>query len=345
VKNSILTYLKNFLTGRKQRVKLGGECSSFMQVISGVPQGSVLGPLLFLIYVNDLPECMSFCQVKLYADDSKLFVDLDRATNYSTELQSDLNNLAAWCKTWQLKINPTKCVVLPIGFRRKVSQIKYSVEGQDIEFVDSQRDLGVIFSATLSSSFHVRHVVKSAVKISGLLLKTFACREKKFMVKMFCTRIRPILEYCCESWSPYTLNDIDDVEQVQRAFTRRIWGLKQFDYSNRLLLCNLEPLELRRLKRDLILVYKILNRLIDLDFNNFFEYAHSTVTRGHSKKLYPRSSKTNRGLGFFALRIVNVWNILPEEVVSASSLNVFKQRLNQLNDLEKCLVGRAIRNN
>jgi len=340
----LLKYLENFLSGRLQRVKIDGSVSDFSPVRSGVPQGSVLGPLLFLIYVNDMPGSLYSCELKLYADDSKLFTSVSRTHNFSLELQEDLFAFEAWCDTWQLRVNPSKCSVLPIGYRRKTPDFNYLLNGYELAFCESQKDLGVTISRNLSSSEHIHNVVKSASRVVGLLLKTFECRELQFMVRIFCSLVRPILEYACESWSPYIIADIDLIEQVQRRFTKRIYSLQRFEYIRRLELCALEPLELRRLKRDLLLVFKIINGLVKLNFDDFFTYAHTSSTRGHSKKLYPRRSKTNRGLGFFSLRIVNCWNALPETVVSSSSVEVFKTRLCAIN-LNPFLSGRAFRNN
>lgn len=343
-KGKVFTFLKNFLSERKQRVKIDGSVSSFSPVLSGVPQGSVLGPLLFLIYVNDLPECLNACEMKLYADDSKLFTSVSKIENFSVELQADLNEVVQWCHTWQLKINAGKCAVLPIGFRRELSNLTYNMENTDLDFCDWQKDLGVTITSNLSSSKHIQNIVSSASRVMGLLFRTFECRDKVFMVRMFCTKVRPILEYACESWSPYNLCDIDAIEQVQRSFTKRISGLKNLPYGERLELCGLEPLELRRLKRDLTLVFRIISKEVNLNFDDFFTFSPYASTRGHSKKLYPRKSKTNRFLGFFSLRVINFWNKLPESVINSPNTSIFKSRLNKLDDLKRTLSGRALRN-
>ena len=145
-------------------------------------------------------------------------------------------------------------------------------------------------------------------------------------------------------WSPSTIGDIDRVEAVQRRFTKKIKGLKYLAYPQRLEHCNLECLELRRIKRDLVLVYRIIRGKIGLCFDRFFMLSHSTITRGHSFKLYPKPTSTQLCLNSFAFRVVNVWNGLPSHVVEASSVNVFKKRLDACGQILKAhLRGRAIR--
>ena len=165
------------------------------------------------------------------------------------------------------------------------------------------------------------------------------------MVKMFISRVRPILEYNCELWSPHYVTHIDWIESIQRTYTRRIDTLFELSYRDRLRYCNLELLELRRLKRDLCLVYKIIHGLIDLHFNEFFEYVPHSRTRGHVYKLYPKHGSTIRCLTSFAFRVVNPWNSLSSHVVESASINIFKHKLNRINEhLETFLSGRAIRN-
>lgn len=180
----------------------------------------------------------------------------------------------------------------------------------------------------------------------GLILRSFVSKSRAFLLKAYKSRVRSILEYNCEIWSPCALGDIDLLESVQRNFTRRIFGLSELSYIERLRICNLEPLELRRVKRDLVLVYKIIHKLIGLEFDLFFTYAptiHATRTNGF--KLYPKQVKSTRALNFFDNRVINHWNNLPESVVSANCLSSFCRLLdNQSVLLNSFLRGRAIRN-
>ena len=135
-------------------------------------------------------------------------------------------------------------------------------------------------------------VAKASSKI-GMVYRAFSSRNCAFMVSMFTTHIRPILEYNCEIWSPSTLENIDKIERVQRRFTKRIGGLYHKSYAERLVACGLETLELRRLKRDLVLVYKIVNNLVMLNVDDFFDFAVDRGLKGNSKKLYPKFARVN----------------------------------------------------
>ena len=122
---------------------------------------------------------------------------------------------------------------------------------------------------------------------------------------MFVSKVRPLLEYNCEIFSPYTIRDIDHIENVQVRFTRKVRGMRGLCYNDRLLLLQLESLELRRIKRDLIFTYKIVHGLVNIPFDIFFTWSYSSSTRGHAYKLYPLYSRTNRNLHFFHNRVVN----------------------------------------
>ena len=159
---------------------------------------------------------------------------------------------------------------------------------------------------------------------------------------MFKIYVRPILEYNSSCWSPFLLKDIDLIEGIQRSFTRRIPGFSNYSYNERLQLCGLESLKLRRIKEDMILIYKMIHGLIDSEFSDFFQFAHSECTRGHAFKLYPGHRSTDLTLCSFSSRVVNVWNALPDAFVGARSINTFKTLLDENeNFLTKYLRGRA----
>ena len=183
-------------------------------------------------------------------------------------------------------------------------------------------------SYDLSFSAHISKIVSKSSSKIGLMYRAFSSRDLVFMINFFRTHVRPILEYNCEVWSPFFLQDIDRLENVQRRFTKRIKGLYNSTYSERLHMCMLEPLELRRLKKDLILTHRIFYKTIHLNFDDFFTFSHLSQTRGHSLKLYPKVSKTTRAHFFFSNRVVNIWNSLPQKVVSTMNLNSFKKLLN-----------------
>ena len=200
-------------------------------------------------------------------------------------------------------------------------------------------------SSDLAFSVHCSKIASKASQTIGLIRRAFASKNRTFMVKMFISRVRPILEYNCELWSPHNLQDIDRIESVQRSFTSRIHGLVDFSYWDRLSICQLEPLELRRIKRDLLFLYKIRHGYVKLNFHDFFRFAPSVGNRGHRDKLYPMTVPTERALASFAHRVVNNWNELPDFVIESTSVCSFKSNLNLVsNQLIRKLRGRAFIN-
>ena len=139
------------------------------------------------------------------------------------------------------------------------------------------------------------------------------------------TYVLPILEYCCTIWSPSKLGDIDRLEDVQRYFTKRLDGLWDLSYENRLIVCSLRSLELRRLLNDLILCFKIVHKLISLSFSDLFELDPNQRTRGHNYKIRLPLCKASRRQNFFAVRVVSAWNALPSILVNAESVNCFRK--------------------
>jgi hypothetical protein len=162
---------------------------------------------------------------------------------------------------------------------------------------------------------------------AAMIRLCFVSRDRKTLVWAFCVFVRPIVEYASPVWSPYLIKDIDHVESVQRHFTKYLPGLKNKSYCERLKILNIESLELRRLKLDLNLAYMLLHGLTSIDYRCFFSVRGNEKTRGHPLKLTVKVTRLNCCKYFFSNRIVAVWNGLPSEVVMASSLQSFKQKL------------------
>ena len=160
-----------------------------------------------------------------------------------------------------------------------------------------------------------------------MIMRTFINKSKSLLIPIFKSLIRPVLEYGNVVWHPYLRKNIDEVEKIQRNFTRNIIGMKNLEYEERLRTLNLPSLEYRRIRGDMIEVFKILYNMYDPITTHTLFTVDTNITRGHNLKLKKVSFKTNKYKHFFTNRVVNLWNSLPEEVVYASSLNVFKNRL------------------
>ena len=324
INGQLLSWFKSFLTGRRQCVKINGVLSSWVQVSSGVPQGSILGPLLFSLYVNELPSLVS-SQLLMFADDIKLYRTI-RSSEDCLVLQNDINILLDWSKRWLLSFNILKCKVLHIGNAPYTGN--YTIAGIQLELLDNIRDLGIQIDSKLKFHIHTDMVVKKAYRILGLICKSFECKDSDVMVKLYKTLVRPIVEYNNVIWGPsYTL-DNQKLERMQRKATRMIPSINHLSYYDRLRHLNIPSLQHRRRRGDLIYLYQILKGSYDIE-NHLFTPSTSTVTRGHTRKLFKHHTNSYTRSNFYSNRVINDWNSLPQSIVDSPSVNDFKTLLDR----------------
>jgi ribonuclease P/MRP protein subunit RPP40 len=328
VNDMLLKWIESFLVGRSQFVRIGSSISNSCAVLSGVPQGSVLGPVLFIIYVNDIPRSRGV-SIKLFADDTKLYTVLQDDSIASAELQNCLDAICEWSNEWQLKLAPAKCIVMRIrsGHSLKCSP-SYHIGANSLPVVTSCTDLGVSYDDRLSFSPHLSKIVVKASQRAKLILKCFRSRDSQLLMRAFCTFVRPLLEFSSVIWSPYTIADLNRIESVQRSFTKAIQNLRFSTYKERLINLCVDSLQCRRIKADLVFCYKILHNLVDVNSNELFTLSQNTHLRGNKFKLVKPKSVSVRDSNFFVNRVVNIWNSLPDSIVTAESVYSFKRRLN-----------------
>jgi len=223
-----------------------------------------------------------------------------------------------------LKIAFSKCAILHIG--KNNPRFVYYFANDPIKSVLHMRDLGVTISANLKFSTHINNMTKSASSTANSILRSFTHKDRRFLIRMFCTFVRPKLEYASTVWNPSTKKEINLIERVQRKFTKRLHGMFDKTYKNRLEMLGILPLELRRLHNDLIMVYKMYHGLTKLNFDNFF-IRQVRVTRGHNKQLKGQRFNTALRQSFFINRVLPVWNNLAAEVVNSRSIKHFKKLL------------------
>ena len=325
ISGSIHDWIKDWLSERKQRVVINGVSSPWLNVKSGVPQGSVLGPVLFLIYVNDLDDGL-MCKVSKFADDTKLTSKVI-TTQEKEALQSDLDRLTCWANKWQMKFNVDKCKVLHIGSSN--DRVQYEMNGQILEAVNKEKDLGVMISSDLKPSQHCSEVVKTANKLVGFIGRAFENKSETVLLKLYNSLVRPHLEYCVQFWSPYYQKDIDKLERVQRRLTKMIPRLRNMPYEERLKSLNLFSLSKRRMRGDLIEVFKIFKGFDNINAEHYFVLDRSNTRRRHDFKVIGKRFLSNEAKHFFFNRVVNVWNSLPSTVVESNTVEIFKNRLDK----------------
>ena len=266
-------------------------------------------------------------KAKLFADDLKSYNSFDFRNN-PIAVQYSLDSISDWSDMWQLKLAIKKCGSLLITHNsRPFDAATLNINDEPLSVLDCVRDLGVLVDSNLSFSSHIDNVIAKSKQRAYLIFKSFESREIDLFVFAYKTYILPILDYCCSVWSPYKLTDINRLENVQRSYTKKLKGQWYLPYKQRLLNCHLTSLELRRLIYDIVLCFKIIHNLVAIDFSDFFEFDLNRRTRGHNFKLRIPKCKSRFRFNFFAVRVVPVWNSLPNEFVNCSSVRHLKRLL------------------
>ena len=243
VGNPLLAWISNFLMGRTMKVSVSGVSSAPRAVLSGVPQGSVLGPVLFLIYVNHLPSYIK-SKCKLFADDLKIYLSLrsDSVLHLAQDLsgcQRDIDTVMRVAESWGLNFNSSKCAVLRferryVNWNAVAPLYHYHLDSSDITIADCHKDLGILVDKSLKFHAHIRSIVNKAAGLVNNFLRSTRCRSSEFMLAIYKTHIRPLLEFGSTVWNTGYLGDQRLLESVQRRWTKEITGLAALPYSERL---------------------------------------------------------------------------------------------------------------
>lgn len=323
IRGNLLNWIESFLTQRSQRVRVESSLSGWAEVTSGIPQGSVLGPSLFLIFINDLPDIInSLCA--LFADDTKVFAAVERPEEVLS-LQEDLNKLFEWTQEWQLPFNQDKCKVIHYG--RNNPEAIYKIGDARVTAVEEEKDLGVIFDPKLTFSRHHDVAIAKANSRIGLIKRSFRHIDKSTFTHLYKALVRPIVEYASVITNPILMRDQDRLEKVQRRATKMVEGMREKTYDQRLQELRLDSLKFRRKRTDVIQAYRIFSGIDDLDEGLFFERIADQRTRNNGYKVRKPACESRVRANTFSNRVVDVWNRLPREVVSAPTINQFKSAL------------------
>ena len=330
----VLSWIGDFLSNRRQRVLVNGQSSDWHDVISGIPQGSVLGPVLFVVYINTMVENETISDIFLYADDAKTFNAI-YSDKDSDALQDDLNGMVEWTDKSLLQFHPGKCVSMRITSPRIVPTYKheYRMNGQLLEKSSEEKDLGVTIDSKLTFSQHISDKVKLGNRLVGMIRRTFEYMDKDMFRQLFTTIVRPHLEYAAAVWNPYQLQYIRALEGVQRRATKwGVPGLRNKSYRERLEVLKLPTLAYRRYRGDMIEMWKMTHGKYDQDVVDGFLQLQPSRARGHPYNV--SKQRLIKGLDSrkysFRIRVTDQWNNLPEKVVMASEMDTFKNRLDKV---------------
>lgn len=326
-------WLHCFLTNREQTVAVAGMKSRSCLVVSGVPQGSVLGPLLFLIHILDINQHIKHSQVSSFADDTRILKKVSCVAD-SHLLQDDLQALYTWAAENNMSFNSNKFVHMAYNIGKKSKLHTYlAPDGSCIETKDTVKDLGITLNSDGYFTVHITNVAKRARSQAGWILRTFTTRETQPMLTLFKALVVPLLEYCCQLWNPWKVGEKQLLEAVQRSFTYRIRAARHLTYWERLKELNLFSLERRRERYLILYVYKIMIGHTTNNLNLIF-YDHQRLGRlCRIERVHPRATTRTKTLkeNAFAIRGPLLYNTLPRHLRDPNnrSLESYKKDLDK----------------
>lgn len=332
----LVKWIANYLTGRMQSVVIGGASSSPLPVRSGVPQGSVLGPLLFLVYVSDINDIdlSEGSKLVLYADDILLYRAIQSPEDY-VALQHDINKLTAWTDTKLLKFNPKKCKTMLLSCKKlkTIPQQDLILNGIPLETVECFKYLGINIACDLSWTKHIQTITSKARRLVGLLYRQFYhCADTNTLRKLYISLVRPHMEYGSSVWDPFSAKDCDILEGVQRFASRVCLKTWQYEYPDMLKTLDLPALKTRRKIAKLMMMYKFVNNLAMFpESSSLFQPVHIPYsTRFTHNLLYHNiHAHTSRFMYSYFPSTLSLWNSLPYHIVSSTSVTSFKRSLDR----------------
>lgn len=327
IQNNNLAWIKSFLNGRSQSVVLDGYSSSEASVTSGVPQGSVLGPILFLLYINDLPENIK-SSVRLFADDTAVYLTIKNQTDCDS-LQKDLDILQVWEKTWDMEFNPSKCEVLHISKSHNPIISNYKLHGEILKPTTNAKYLGVTISNNLNWNQHIQNITSKANRTLGFIKRNIKTKHQGIRTTAYNALVRPQLEYASCVWNPHTQSNIQQVEKVQRRAVRWVAN----DYSRHSSVTEMQQalgwrsLEDRRLSTCLTMFHKIVYCHVAVPLPSYIRKPIRQLRHSHSQSFIQLHSNTDAYKFSFFPAIIPLWNHLPSNVVSVAETSAFKKAL------------------
>jgi hypothetical protein len=330
IRGDTLTWISNWLINRTQTVVVDGEKSDEAAVISGVPQGTVLGPLLFILYVNDIEESTS-SSIKLFADDCLEYRRIHDQNDVDA-LQADLNTMVDWSHRWQMSFNPKKCSLLRVTRKRKIVSHTYSMMGVELEHAEHHPYLGVELSSGLEWKHHTKSVTGKAHRTLNFLQRNLSRCPQDVKKQAYTALIRPILEYAATCWDPHHQKEINSLERIQRKATRFISNDYRKTTSVTALMKKVElpSLQQRREAARLSMMYKIHHNEVQVQTPSYYTQSTTSTVKtryqreGQYKIITPRTDTYKFS---FYPRTIPVWNQLPIQVVNAPSVSSFNNQL------------------
>lgn len=342
IRGKMFKWIEEFLTNRVQTVVVEGKKSTFRIVLSGVPQGTVLGPILFILYINDQIEALRSAKGSIFADDTKLAGRIggeNSGEHCHALLQEDLCNVIEWALLNNMELNESKFEVVNYTLNSSLLQrnlpftamlMQYQLpSGSTIDPTNVVRDLGVFLSDDCSWTPHINQMVKDGRKMASWVMSVFRDRSQFLMLTLYKALVRSKLEYCCPVWNPTKTGDIEAIESIQRNFTRRISSCKDLDYWQRLKKLKILSLQRRRERYTIIHVWKIANGLAPNDIKMEFKTHQRLGVKAVIPELNTKAQKSisTHYDNSFGVKAARIWNLIPREINEKTDLDSFKVSL------------------
>jgi hypothetical protein len=335
VTGKVKRWIREWLQNRSQCVVVGEKSSETCEVESGMPQGTILGPPLFTIHIDDIDIEMLLADLAVkFADDTKGVKKISSEENRK-ELQQVFNNLYEWSQRWGMEFNIPKCKIMHVG--RGNPGYKYSIDGQELVEVDEEKDIGVIVQKNLKPGKQCEKAANMAAAVLRQIERNFHYRDKKVFVRLYKQYVLPHLEFSSPAWSPWTRMDIDKLENVQKKAVKMVAGLRGIGYEERCREIGLNTLEERRKIQDLVLLHGMINGRGGLTIENMFERANvrdgaRTRQAEGANNLKIPAARTEIRRNFFTVRAVAEWNGLPDTLKRESNKEKFKREIRKLRE-------------
>ena len=334
IQGKLGTWIHSFLSNRTHHVRLPGGRSTCSEVLSGVPQGTVLGPVLFLILMSDITEginCNIVALVTSFADDTKVFATINNPSDCD-DLQSDLDNIYSWSSANNMMFNQEKFQYIRyhMGDSSKINNIYLSPDHNILPKSGEVKDLGILMSENCDFDSHIASVAKKCSRLCGWILRTFSTRSKSVSLTLFKSIVLPYLDYGSQLWSPYKIKSINALEKVQRVFTKHIDGMHDLSYTERLKALQIYSLQRRRDRYMAIYIWKILEGNVP-NFSPPIK-CHISARRGRlcNSGVVPTGHLGTLCHNSFRSKAATIFNCLPKHIrdlVNCANTSIFKRAL------------------
>jgi ribonuclease P/MRP protein subunit RPP40 len=330
IRNKTKGWIKTWLTSRSQRVVVDGEASDSVHVDSGVPQGTVLGPLMFLLYINDIGSNIN-STIKLFADDCLLYRVIN-STDDTDSLQRDLSKLDDWADKWQMGFNAKKCYTMRIHRKRQPIIHNYKMKEEPLKTVPSQAYLGVEIHERLSWKPHITAMTSKAARTLGFIRRNLSQCSSSIKQQAYTVLVRSQLEYAGAVWDPHRQNQIDQVEKIQRRGVRFICGnyKREESVTAMRVKIGLPTLEERRKQSRLTMLYKIVNNKVAIPLPEYIQLRGRVTRSQHKQKFTRLSTSSDAYRNSFFPRTLKDWDELPNDVIELPSIGQFKGAIGAL---------------